>query len=37
MAFLDSHSKVQPIAGYGFLKIGRVSEISAWAPATPCS
>lgn len=26
MAFLDSHSKVQPIAGYGFLKIGRVSE-----------
>ncbi|MFY2598960.1 lipid IV(A) palmitoyltransferase PagP [Achromobacter xylosoxidans] len=26
MAFLDSHSKVEPIAGYGFLKIGRVSE-----------
>lgn len=26
MAFLDSHSKVEPIAGYGFLKIGQVSE-----------
>ena len=26
MAFLDSHSKVQPIAGYGFLKIGQVSD-----------
>ncbi|MFU2000374.1 lipid IV(A) palmitoyltransferase PagP [Bordetella avium] len=26
MAFLDSHSKVEPIAGYGFLKIGKVSE-----------
>ncbi|MGE8451717.1 MAG: lipid IV(A) palmitoyltransferase PagP [Pseudomonadales bacterium] len=26
MAFLDSHSKVQPAAGYGFLKIGQVSE-----------
>ncbi|KAK78219.1 putative antimicrobial peptide resistance and lipid A acylation protein PagP [Bordetella holmesii CDC-H635-BH] len=26
MAFLDSHRKVEPIAGYGFLKIGKVSE-----------
>lgn len=25
MAFLDSHSKVQPIAGYGFLKVAQVS------------
>ncbi|MCD0503370.1 lipid IV(A) palmitoyltransferase PagP [Bordetella petrii] len=25
MAFLDSHERVQPIAGYGFLKIGRVA------------
>jgi palmitoyl transferase len=24
MAFLESHSKVQPIAGYGFQKIGKV-------------
>ncbi|MDQ8032111.1 lipid IV(A) palmitoyltransferase PagP [Bordetella genomosp. 1] len=26
MAFLDSHSRPQPIAGYGFLKIARVSQ-----------
>jgi palmitoyl transferase len=26
MAFLDSHSNVEPIAGYGFQKIGRVGQ-----------
>jgi len=26
MAFLDSHRKVEPIAGYGFLKIGNVGQ-----------
>ncbi len=35
MAFLDSHSKVEPIAGYGFLKIGQVSaKTSPGAQAT---
>lgn len=26
IAFLDSHSKVEPMAGYGFLKIGKLSD-----------